>query len=323
MSQHTSSPVSPTEPRGLPGSDGAAQPGGEPGEVVQGGNPSPEPETDNRGAPRRERGTPAPAARALMTSAAPRRGRPSLAPRPLPMPLQDLDGAAAAPPPAPAPASAAPIDGDLRVSGYLEELHRSGDPLLQQMEELALAERVPIVGPVVGALLRQIAQTIGARDIFVMGAGIGYATTFLARAVGDGGRVVHSELDARLSQRARASLEQAGLLDRVAFESGDAVDVLANYPGPFDLIFIDIDRERYPEALELARPRVRPGGYIMAADMLRHGRVVAAGPRDEATLGVLRYTRAALAAPDLLTTILPVGSGVALHLKLPEGKRRR
>jgi predicted O-methyltransferase YrrM len=188
----------------------------------------------------------------------------------------------------------------------------TADPVLAQMERLASELDFLPVGPLVGRLLRQTAQAIFARDIFEMGSGVGYSTYFLAQAVGDGGRVVHTEFDAGRSHAARWLLQQAGLAERVTFEVGDAVDLIADYPGPFDLIFIDGDNARYPEALERARPRVRPGGYIITGNVLD-----LAGP-DPATQGGTRYLKAALQATDLYTTVLPVGNGLALHLKLPE-----
>lgn len=221
-----------------------------------------------------------------------------------------------------APAASLSIT-DPRIDAYLADLFASEDPVLQEMEREARAQDFPIVGPVVGRLLRQIALSIAARDIFEMGSGFGYSTHFLAQAVGPGGRVVHTDHSAARSARARALLGQAGLADRVSFEIGDAVTLIVNYPGPFDLIFIDVDKEAYPEALELARARVRPGGYIITDNVLWHGRVLEPAGADAATAGVLRYTRAALAAPDLLTTILPLRDGVALHLKLAEPRRRR
>lgn len=235
-------------------------------------------------------------------------------------PLPILDPA----PPSLDPPRDVPIT-DPRIEGYLGGLFASTDPVLLEMERLAAEEDFPIVGPVVGRLLRQIALTVGARDVFEMGSGFGYSTYFLAQAVGEGGRVVHTDFSGEQSARARGLLGQAGLLDRVAFEVGDALQILVNYPGPFDLIFIDVDmdRESYPEALDLARARVRPGGYIVADNVLWRGRVVEPAAGDAATQGALRYTAAALSAPDLLTTILPLRDGVALHLKLAEGRRRR
>jgi predicted O-methyltransferase YrrM len=111
----------------------------------------------------------------------------------------------------------------------------------------------------------------------------------------------------------------------VTFEVGDAIATLQKYPGPFDIVFIDIDKHGYPDALELARSRVRVGGYIITDNVLWSGKVTAPVAADDAnTAGVVRYNREAFDAPDLATTILPLRDGVALSLKLQtEGRRRR
>lgn len=227
----------------------------------------------------------------------------------------------------PPPGVAAPVSPirvvEPRIDQYLEGLFPTVEPVLMEMEMIARREGYAIAGPLLGRLLRQLATAISARDVFEMGSGFGYSTLYLAYSVGDTGRVVHTERDPARSALARELLGRAGFADRVTFEVGEAVDIIANYPGPFDLIFIDVDRDKYPEALELARPRVRPGGYIVVDDVLLGGQVMDRSPQDRDTLAVQRYTREALLAPDLLTTILPMQDGVALHLKLPEGKRRR
>ncbi len=209
------------------------------------------------------------------------------------------------------------------IEEHLLTLFPSADPVLQQMERLAAEQSFPIAGPLLGRFLRQMAQTISARDVFEMGSGFGYSTYFLAQAVGDGGRVVHTDFDAGRSQLARLLLAQGGLQDRVTFEVGDAVELIANYPGPFDLIFIDIDKERYSEALDLARARVRPGGYIITDGLLGSVRAMEGVPGNQATAGVRRYLKAALSAPDLFTTVLPLSDGVGLHLKGVEQRKRR
>src|SRR5207248_5098275 len=104
----------------------------------------------------------------------------------------------------------------------------------------------------------------------------GYSTLFFAHAVGDGGRVVHTEWDPALIEEARTNLRRAGVAARVIFEQGDALEVIKNYPGPFDLIFIDVDKAAYPAAFDLARVRVRPGGLIVTDNVLWHGKVAAA-----------------------------------------------
>jgi predicted O-methyltransferase YrrM len=214
---------------------------------------------------------------------------------------------------------------DESIEGYLHGLQRSRDPVLIEMEQRAAEQGFPIIGPLVGRLCKQMACAIGARDVFEMGSGFGYSTYWFAQAVGATGRVVHTDGNAERSADARRYLDRAGLASRVTFEVGDAVTILKQYPGPFDVVFIDIDKHGYPSALELARSRVRLGGFIITDNTLWSGRVTQPASKHSAdTHGVVRYNQEAFAAPDLLTTILPLRDGVALSLKVtPETKRKR
>src|SRR5205814_1707352 len=90
-----------------------------------------------------------------------------------------------------------------------------------------------------------------------MGSGFGYSTYWFAQAVGEGGRVVHTDGDAKKSADAKDYLARAGLAARVTFEVGDAVAVLKKYPGPFDVVIIDIDKRGYRP--ELATRAASPG----------------------------------------------------------------
>ncbi len=213
---------------------------------------------------------------------------------------------------------------DVEIEGYLTQLQRTRDAVLTEMEARGAASKFPIIGPLVGRLCQQAAQSVGARDVFEMGSGFGYSTWWFAHAVGDGGRVVHTDADARLSVEARGWLDRAGLGTRVHYEVGDACEILKKYPGPFDVVFIDIDKHAYPQALELARSRVRIGGYIICDNALWDGRVLApASKQDADTRGVVRYNKDACSTADLLTTIVPLRDGVALSLKVAPDKRRR
>ncbi len=213
---------------------------------------------------------------------------------------------------------------DAEIETYLTQLQRTRDAVLAEMEARAAQTKFPIIGPLVGRLCLQLAQSVGARDVFEMGSGFGYSTWWFAHAVGDGGRVVHTDGDAKKSAEARQWLDKAGLGARVHYEVGDACEIIKKYPGPFDVVFIDIDKHAYPEALELARSRVRIGGYIICDNALWSGKVVLPPSKQDAdTRGVARYNKDAFAAADLLTTIVPVRDGVAISLKTGAEKRRR
>lgn len=212
---------------------------------------------------------------------------------------------------------------DENVEAYLTSLFPTTDVVQLEMERVAAERDFPIVGPLVGRLLRQIATATGARDVFEMGSGFGYSTLFFAQAVGDGGRVVHTEWDPQLAEEAMVNLRRAGMQSRVTFEVGDALEAIKNYPGPFDIVFIDVEKQDYPAAFDLARVRVRPGGFIIADNVLWKG-LVATPPEshDDDTAAIDQYNHAAAAAPDFLTTIVPLRDGVALHYKLTETPRR-
>jgi caffeoyl-CoA O-methyltransferase len=204
---------------------------------------------------------------------------------------------------------------DPGIERYLLRMQLAEDPVLAEMERIGEERGFPIIGPLVGRLCEQLARAIGARSVFELGSGFGYSTAWFARALGPGGKVVHTEMDGGLQGEAKDWLRKADLLKRVDFRLGNALDLLAKEKGPFDIVFLDLEKEDYPKAWELARDRVRVGGFVIADNALWHGKVV--GPaRDAATLGIREFNRLAQADTGYLTTVLPVRDGVSLSLRL-------
>ena len=116
-------------------------------------------------------------------------------------------------------------------------------------------------------------------------------------------------------QAARFFLLRQGLAGRVRLLVGDAVRVLDRLPGPFDLVFNDVDKEQYPRILPKILRRLRAGGILVTDNMLWEGRVVR-GDRSASTRGVIRYTEMLYASKGLLTTMLPIRDGVTITVKL-------
>jgi predicted O-methyltransferase YrrM len=204
---------------------------------------------------------------------------------------------------------------DPAVERYLDRMQQPGDAVLQEMGRLGEERGFPIVGPLVGRILEQAARGIGAHTVFEMGSGFGYSTAWFARAVGPQGKVVHTENDRKLSDEARQWLGKANVAGRVDFRLGEACDLLRQDKGPYDVVFIDIDKEDYPKAWRLARDRVRPGGLVLTDNVLWKGRV-AGRQNDAATEAIREYNRLAEDDGDFLVTILPVRDGVSVALKL-------
>lgn len=201
------------------------------------------------------------------------------------------------------------------IDQYIRSLLPPRDPVIAEMEAQAAKRDIPIVGPAVGTLLATLAQAIGARRVFEMGSAIGYSTAFFARAVGPEGRVFYTDGSADNAKEASGYLSRMGLLDRVEVQTGDAVSLFAKTPGVFDVIFIDIDKDGYPQALEAAAPRVRPGGLILADNVLWSGKVVDAAVRDAMTEGIRVFNKALFARKDFTSVIVPLRDGVAIARK--------
>jgi caffeoyl-CoA O-methyltransferase len=204
-----------------------------------------------------------------------------------------------------------------RIDAYLRELYDDGDPVRLEMEELAGKRHFPIVGPVVGRHLLLRARAIGARRVFELGSGYGYSALFFARAVGEGGVVHCTELSGENVSLAEGFLRRAGVWDRVTYHREEATAALRRVGGTWDVIYNDIDKDGYPETVDLAHTHLRPGGLFITDNVLWSGRVLA-GEDDGSpdTAGVKEFTRRLLAHPGFLTAIDPTRDGVAVALRL-------
>ncbi len=195
---------------------------------------------------------------------------------------------------------------------YILDLLPPRDPVIAEMEAYAAKHDVPIVGPAVGTLLETLARSINAERIFEMGSAIGYSTAFFARAVGRGGQVTYTDGDPKRAEQAKCYLERLGFLDRVVIRVGDAAASLEATTGYYDLIFIDVDKDGYPRALQAAAPRVRRGGLLVADNVLWSGRVVDDSVKDAATEGIRQFNRRLFALPEFSSVIVPLRDGVAI-----------
>jgi predicted O-methyltransferase YrrM len=202
------------------------------------------------------------------------------------------------------------------LNRYLNELLPERPTVMQEMEKLAKDRNFPIIGPLVGRILYQYTKLIGARRIFELGSGFGYSAYWFALALPEDGKVICTEAANNNIDMAEDYLKAAGLLHKVEFKKGDAIKILSQTEGPFDIILNDVDKDDYPRALEVAVPKLRVGGLLITDNALWHGRIVNNPQPDVYTRGVLEYNQLAVAAENLWTTILPVRDGLAVSLKL-------
>ncbi|GAB6173176.1 O-methyltransferase [Paradesulfitobacterium aromaticivorans] len=206
------------------------------------------------------------------------------------------------------------------LESYLHELLPGCSELLREMERQALQETIPIVTPAVGNFLAFLVLTHKPQAILEIGTAIGYSTLWLAQAAREvGGHV--TTIDMNLGRRARA-LEffgQAGLSDCITSLAGDARKLLPTLGQPFDFVFIDAAKGEYLEYLELVSPLIAPGGLLVVDNVLFRGWVVPGAmfeQKYERMVGAVReFLRRLSQDPQFVTTVLPLGDGLALSLK--------
>ena len=204
---------------------------------------------------------------------------------------------------------------DPAVNDYLDSLLPERDPVLQEMETLARERNIPIIGPAVARMVYQLVRLVKAKTIFEMGSAIGYSTIWIARAAGEGSTVHYTDGNPDNARLAAGFFERAGVRDRIQILTGNALDLLDQTPGTFDIIFCDVDKEQYPQVFHKALPRIRKGGLFLADNVLWHGRVTEP-PADAATRGILEFNRLIYSSPELLPAILPIRDGFAVCEKL-------
>ncbi|HEY7982764.1 MAG TPA: O-methyltransferase [Ktedonobacterales bacterium] len=191
----------------------------------------------------------------------------------------------------------APEDDALR--GALAAAQAAGMPAIQ-------------VSPLRGRLLQVLAAACGARKMLEIGALAGYSSIWLARALPADGRLISLEISEKHAEVARASLARAGVADRAEVRVGAGADLMPGLKAeaPFDLVFIDANKDGYPQYLEWALQLTRPGSIIVADNCVRGGEPLRGDSTDEGNRGIASYDDAIAANPRLRSIVLPMDAGM-------------
>ena len=201
------------------------------------------------------------------------------------------------------------------IDNYLQQLMPQRDAVLVEMEEYAAREKFPLVGPQVGQLLEILARSIEAEHIIELGSGFGYSAVWFARALLEGDRLIQTDMKEENARLSESFFEKAELSEFFDFRVGDALEVLKQEPGPFDIIFNDMYKEHYPNVIELAYEKLRPGGLLITDNTLWKGKVLDNEP-DLKTRGVQDFNALMAEHDDFLTIQLPLRDGVSLSYRI-------
>jgi caffeoyl-CoA O-methyltransferase len=199
------------------------------------------------------------------------------------------------------------------LDAYLAGRFWAEDQLLKDLRA-DIAARAPRINisPEAGAALATLVHAVRATRVLEVGTLFGYSGTWLARALPEGGHLDTLELSPVHAEAARQWFDRAGLDGKVTVHLGDAGETLATLAGPYDMVFIDADKEGYPSYLDHALRLVRPGGLILADNIHQRGRLAAAAQDDGSVRAIQAYVERIATDPRLQSTVLPLGDGLSL-----------
>ncbi len=211
---------------------------------------------------------------------------------------------------------------------YLRATGPAHDEIQAEMAAFAEEAGFPIIGPDAGGLLRTLTATTQAERVFEFGSGFGYSAYWFLQGMPTEGEIVLTEFDEDELAMAEEFFERAGLTERAHFEYGDAMETIEEYDGPFDVVLIDHQKERYADAFEAVREDL-PVGSVVVADNMMRGPIdiddllgyFESGdplPDDASTQGIAEYIDTVRGAEGFQTTLVPLGSGVALTSRVSE-----
>jgi caffeoyl-CoA O-methyltransferase len=203
------------------------------------------------------------------------------------------------------------------VEEYLYKLLPERDAVVTEIENHAAEHRIPIIGPAVARMLALFVQVSGAKRIFEMGSAIGYSTIWLARAAGPKGKVIYTDGNPENARRAKEYFRRAGVAKRIEVQVGNALELVKKTRGSFDLIFNDVDKHQYPDALHAALPKLKRGGLFITDNTIWSGKAARPAPADDVnTLGVQEFNRLVYASKQLYPVLIPMRDGVTVCQKL-------
>jgi caffeoyl-CoA O-methyltransferase len=212
---------------------------------------------------------------------------------------------------------------DPELARWTERVFEPEDQVLREIRERCQAAGLPPI-QVSGCEARHlevIARLAGAHRAVEIGTLGGYSGVALLRGMGPGGFLHTFEIDPDHASVARESFQRAGFSGRVAIHLGAALEKLEAIEGqaPFDLVFIDADKEGYPDYLAWAEEHLRPGGVVLADNAFGFGHVHDLGYRGEdasALAGLRRFAERLARGGRFIATMLPTEEGLAMGVKV-------
>ncbi|MBO1305047.1 O-methyltransferase [Enterococcus sp. 669A] len=206
------------------------------------------------------------------------------------------------------------------VLDYMRTEQKQLTGKLGELEAYAHEQGVPVIPHETVVFLQFLLKQVKAKNVLEIGTAIGFSASLMAETLGEVAHITTIDRFPVMIEKAKATFEKMGLTDRVTLLEGEAADLLQTLEGPYDFIFMDSAKSKYitflPECLRL----LKPGGILMVDDIFQAGTLfhpIEETPRKNRAIyrNLNKFLEAVTKAPDLTSSLLPLGDGVALITK--------
>lgn len=191
---------------------------------------------------------------------------------------------------------------------------------LGELEAYAHEQGVPVIPHETVVFLQFLLKQVKAKNVLEIGTAIGFSASLMAETLGEDAHITTIDRFPVMIEKAKVTFEKMGLTDRITLLEGEAADLLQALEGPYDFIFMDSAKSKYitflPECLRL----LKPGGILMVDDIFQAGTLfhpIEETPRKNRAIyrNLNKFLEEVTKAPDLTSSLLPLGDGVALITK--------
>ncbi|MGH7885979.1 MAG: O-methyltransferase, partial [Thermodesulfobacteriota bacterium] len=153
---------------------------------------------------------------------------------------------------------------DPKIDKYISDLYGESTSIFKEMEDYAASNEVPIVGPLVGRLLSQISLIKQPQKLFELGSGFGYSALWFSISLSENAKITCSDFAKEKADLALDYFKRAGVDKSINFLTGNSLDLLKNSKEKFDIIFNDVDKDYYPDVIDIAYEKLNSGGMLIS-----------------------------------------------------------
>ena len=206
---------------------------------------------------------------------------------------------------------------DDKLIKYAESFTSDESDVLRELREHCYANysnSSMLSGFVQGRILSMFSRMIRPDKVLEIGTYLGYSTICLAEGILEGGEIVSLDVNEETNAVAQSFVDKSGFHDRIQLRLGDAIFMLPHMTGPYDLVFIDADKTNYSNYYNLVFDKVRPGGFIIADNVLWSGKVLDE-EKDENTKALHEFNQMVLADERVSNVLLPIRDGLMVVQK--------